>query len=419
MLNSSIKLPCRRAVQISGFVLLVFGMAPQSSAIYSTGFEPGQGYVIGDLNGQDGWMVDAGSGQVTAGIARSGLQSARVVAGGSISRLFFIGSESVVWCDTYMRAVPASGPSIPSVPRSAALFVDNAGILLLNGNGSGGGTWINSGINPAAGSWFRVTIRLDFTVKKWDCYIDGVLAGLNLGFHSNSINTLSGMTVKAQPTGDTYIDDLALTGNANPPLGDADQDGILDIVEGNPPAAGQTNMYLADSDGDGLADGVEDANRNGVRNAGETDPRNRDSDGDGIIDGIEVKLYNSNPLNIADPGPRADQDSDELPDDYDFAGLTLPDTDGDRIKDGFEAVTLGLDATMNAGVFPSLGDINGDGYITNVDGLVVQSMFLSIIPFNQMPNTTWSDLNRDALITNVDALIAQSMFLSLIANIPI
>lgn len=398
---------------------LMLAEPAQAATLYSTGFEPPT-FTQGNLHGQGGWTVDTGSAMVTGAQARSGVQSARVVAGGEVSRAFSVGNQQVIWVEAYVQATPAVDPQIPTTPRSAALFVDSVlGVMLLNGNGSGGGTWVLTGVFPPPNSWFRVSIRLDFAAKKWDCFINGNLGASNLGFHSNSVTTFNGMTIRAQATGDSYVDDVLITDAVGAPIPDFDQDGLADVIEGNPPPAGRTNRYLPDSDGDGLDDGVEDANRNGVFDVGETNGRNRDTDNDGIWDGIEVLLIGSNPTNPADPGPLADADNDGLPDLFDLMAPNNPDGDGDGYKDGYEAVMISLEAAFNPALYPPLGDVNNDGFVTNVDALVTQSLFLGLAQPTSFPKIIWSDVNRDANITNVDALVIQSRFLGLLTSLPI
>lgn len=202
---------------------------------------------------------------------------------------------------------------------------------------------------------------------------------------------------------------------------DTDGDGIADALEGWPPGAGQSHRLLPDSDGDGLRDGEEDANRNGARDAGETDTRGRDSDGDQLWDGIEARVLGADPLDAASPGTFVDADQDGLPASHDLFDL-LPDSDGDRFGDGYEAAQLNLDAVYNAAVRPRLGDANGDGAVTNVDALLTQALFLSLVepgaPAFGGSGFGWIDANRDGQITNVDALMLQSFFLGLLQRLP-
>lgn len=192
---------------------------------------------------------------------------------------------------------------------------------------------------------------------------------------------------------------------------DSDQDGIPDELEGFPAEDHQTNRFLNDSDGDGLSDGSEDANRNGARDPGETNPRDRDSDDDGHEDGQEVLIWRTDPLDNSAPPPLADSDRDRLPAALD-PNDTSPDTDGDRYLDSYEAVTGGLASVADAQLRPRLGDASADGVITNVDALVLQSIFLGLSPAVQFAPSN-GDLNRDGQLTNIDALLVQSFFLGM------
>lgn len=208
---------------------------------------------------------------------------------------------------------------------------------------------------------------------------------------------------------------------------DTDRDGLCDSVEGdniNLPA-GKTNRLLNDSDGDGSLDGQEDTNGNGARDIGETNARGRDSDGDQYTDGIE-RLLGTNPL-LSNAG-YTDNDADELPDAND-PNTSNADTDGDRIKDGYDAAYFqSLGAANNAGQRPPLGDGNGDTFVTSLDALITQSLFLQLVDennpvFNQGgPNHLgfrYLDVNRDAFITSLDALVIQSFFLNILSALPL
>lgn len=209
---------------------------------------------------------------------------------------------------------------------------------------------------------------------------------------------------------------LATPLSATAPTADTDGDGIPDEHEANPPAAGQTNLYLPDSDGDGLPDGVEDANASGRHDAGETSARQWDSDADRVDDGVEVRILATDPLDPATPGVLPDQDADGLPDTHD-PDPTRADTDGDRYGDAYEAALLGPAAAGDPQCVPSLGDITNDGGLTNFDGLVIQAFWLGKpVPSGIDPGR--ADLNRDGHITNFDALASQVWFLSEVLLLP-
>jgi len=199
---------------------------------------------------------------------------------------------------------------------------------------------------------------------------------------------------------------------------DTDGDGLADAGEGGLyPPEGKTNAYLPDSDGDGLLDGFEDRNRDGVRQAAtETDPRSRDSDGDGYEDGIEVLLYDSDPLDPADPSAAyVDEDRDGLPLGADPDDGN-PDTDGDHFLDGYEAVVLGLDAVTDPDAMPTLGDADGDSARDTVDAQLILNFYSSRPGTGTRPGCC--DLDRNGVVDNLDAQGEISLFDGVISVIP-
>lgn len=186
---------------------------------------------------------------------------------------------------------------------------------------------------------------------------------------------------------------------------DRDGDGILNQYERYNPSLDVTrpvsNALLSDSDGDGLPDFAEDFDGNGVRNDDETSTRDRDSDDDGLEDGVEIFLLRTDALNPASPAiPLADQDGDALPALFD-PDDTQFDADGDAYTDVYEAVSLGLAAASNPQEAPSLGDVNGDRTVSNLDALVMYTALSSLVPLHVL---AWDncDLNRDGRIDPVD-----------------
>lgn len=221
---------------------------------------------------------------------------------------------------------------------------------------------------------------------------------------------------------------------------DFDCDGIADEIESGsttvPP--GMTNRYLRDSDGDGIPDGAEDWNRNGVLDPGELNPRSLDTDGDRIADMLEADkskmqrfLPSWNRTDELDPlwpkddpndpylgNVHIDTDNDNLQDYLDWRILD-PDSDDDRFTDGYEYMHGGLFDHRNASVVPSLGDVNRDGYASNLDALIIQTFFLRLIGPESMGNGwDYSDVNRDGQISNLDGLILQTWFLDLFPWLP-
>jgi hypothetical protein len=190
---------------------------------------------------------------------------------------------------------------------------------------------------------------------------------------------------------------------------DWDNDGIADDNEAFPPALGESNMYLVDSDGDGLLDSEEDINRDGSRGLLETGTRNKDSDSDGLEDGLEVLVLSTDPLDPNDPVSYTDADADGVPDSIDPDNAT-EDADGDTYTDCYE-LEYGTDPD-NPADKPSLGDLNDSATVTNSDWVIGRRLTLGIFDWEDW-NVDNMDVNRDGLLTNADWVILRRYTLSL------
>ncbi len=151
----------------------------------------------------------------------------------------------------------------------------------------------------------------------------------------------------ADTDSDGLLDAEELGTGSNPTLGDSDFDGLLDGNEANPTGDadgdGLINVLDPDSDNDGLPDGIEFSLVGNATGAGV----NGDEDGDGVLNIDEVDLG-------TDPAD-SDTDDDNLDDLQEILAGTDPldpDSDEDGFADGLEA-GLGSDP-LDADSFPSL-----------------------------------------------------------------
>jgi hypothetical protein len=204
------------------------------------------------------------------------------------------------------------------------------------------------------------------------------------------------------------------------PIGakDTDQDRIPDFAEALFPTASETNVYIADSDGDGVLDADEiDLNLS---------PRTRDTDGDGLWDGYELWL-GTDPINVMNQVTDADNDglpeavNDDLGSPLDLAALLggadpdggNVDTDGDGFADGYDAMAfLTAAAASDDTLVPNLGDVNDMGGINPTDALICLSLFIQNITLEHpaIVNDQAFDVNRDGQINPTDALIMLRRF---------
>jgi hypothetical protein len=218
----------------------------------------------------------------------------------------------------------------------------------------------------------------------------------NEDYDADGLTNLDEYLLGTQPTNPDSDGDGITDGaevyifNTNPNSPDTDGDGLTDGFEVN---ASATSPTLIDTDGNGIADGDEDFDGDGLTNIQEqrigSDPLNADSDGNGIADGDEDfdgdGLTNVQELTFLDSQgvprydfTRADSDGNGIGDgdeDPDSDGLTNraefangtdplnPDTDGDRLPDGFEVYRSLTNPTLT-----DTDGINGTDDLEDPDG---------------------------------------------------
>lgn len=207
---------------------------------------------------------------------------------------------------------------------------------------------------------------------------------------------------------------------------DIDGDRIPDFAEVTTPNASQTNVNIADSDGDGLTD-ADDID------AG-CDARKRDTDGDGLYDSFEI-ILGTDPT-VSDVTAVVDADADGLPASATFAGNPLDlsplggadpndadtDTDDDGYADGYEAIVFSDSTAANdAGRKPKLGNVNNDTGVNPTDALICLRLFGGAVTLAHpaVINDNALDMNRDGQINPTDALIMLRRFGGAVPVLPV
>ncbi len=277
-------------------------LVPDAGAPFAF-FEPFEPPAVahGGIAGQNGWTV-SGSGSAKAqGLSvSSGSGALRICAedvddGVGVEAAHAVPAASdVVWLDFRQTATRNPG-AIRSLTNAlvAVTFGDGGHPVLTDG----GGLCTNLSVSvPDEDRWVRCTCMLDFSARRWDFYLDGVIAagGLSLRGSAASLGEV------AFGGGAGALDDLRVS-STRPDGLSSDGDPLPDEWE-------FVHFGTLDRDGSGDADSDGLSDLDEFRHGG--DPLVADTDGDGMPDMWEV----AHGLDPADPSDAsADPDGDGIP----------------------------------------------------------------------------------------------------------
>ena len=274
---------------------LVAGAMPPMS-LFSEPFEP-PAVVTGPIDGQNGWAAgERPASAVAQGEIVYEGSGALELNGGTATHSVTC-SAQVVWVD--QRVHSESGASETDLPDdvTAFFFFDVAGHPVM----SDGVSLFTNLAHSVVGwrRWTRCTMMLDYSSRRWDMYVDGVIVGEGLSMRGNAAAFNS-----IEMSGAGVADNLRVT--TERPFGlSSDGDELPDEWEVEH-FGDLSHDGTADSDGDGMTDLVE-------FHAG-TDPlaHNGDTDGDGLPDWWEA-ANGLNPLGSNDFARAAFRETFEAP----------------------------------------------------------------------------------------------------------
>ncbi|MEI8352092.1 MAG: LamG-like jellyroll fold domain-containing protein, partial [bacterium] len=288
----------------------------------------------GMLNNQNGWRTDSGNGiAVQNRVVWEGSQALELALTNRASHVVAATGLPVIWCDFHARLVPRLVGDPPPVKSSSAgaFYLDHGERLVVCSGAGDVRRWepVSGVVSGATSRWVRITVGLDYSLRRWALWCDGVRVAQDLEF-ANPVPEFSRLCVAAPWFSTGYVDHLSVSTNEPPGL-DTDGDGLPDAWERaqglNPEDSSDAS---ADPDFDGLASRDEYVQG--------TDPFDPDTDGDGLVDGhdgvLAIGLF---PQGVDRNGDGyADGESDNGCDPLNS------DTDGDGLGDGAE-VAAGLD----------------------------------------------------------------------------
>jgi len=360
---------------------------------YTTDFEEGEGYQAGNLQDQLGWNVGGGVAQVTSDDSASGEQSVRLEPGSTVSIVdqeigTGTSNPAVAFIDVFAKPVAGATPgagSLFDLDSARIAFVHNGTVgrlAVLHGDGVGSGVWQNLSndipidANRTASAWLRLTVRLDYSTKTWDFYLDGHLLAYDLKFRSNAATFVSGLSIQGHPTVASSFDDL-YAGATNPLFTDEDHDGMDDAWE----TAQGTNPAINDRNSD--------INQNGLTNIEEflryANATADDTDGDGLPDEWENLYFGDTSHNATE------------------------DTDGDD-KTNLQEYSAGTDPTdFYNGAMPVLTVVEGGNGQPGLNGLLqVRVSSAAGQPLHSAPVRFSVTAGQSQLATSSDANAALS-----------
>ncbi|MFC1601569.1 hypothetical protein ACFL34_04395 [Candidatus Sumerlaeota bacterium] len=227
------------------------GLPAQQSLPFASDFEAPT-YSLGGLP-QQGWTCDPADGaSVIDSQAFAGTAALEITSGTVVNQLFS-SSDSIVWLDGYRMGQSSDLlPDLSQLTSGSAILAFHSGELkCLNGNGAGGGNWLSTGI-PLDSGWHRITVRLDYSAKRYDCYIDSawIISG-NRFLWDNTSNQLNGF-IGSSSNGSMFVDSLNVTPYP-PPISEQNlRDYLLGKIELD--TLSNLEERTADANGDGVID---------------------------------------------------------------------------------------------------------------------------------------------------------------------
>jgi hypothetical protein len=328
-------------------------------AFYSTDFEAAEGYTLGALSGQQGWVVYNNPADVTATDFYSGAQSVVLPAGTPPSFVVTTlptpssASEPIVFCDFYAKLAAAQDldSAVAFMTDSAWAVLKKVGdrgeIYVFDGDGDQIGVgWMATGFtvplsaNNQTAQWLHLTVRMNFAAQIWDLYVNGRMIAANVLSNNGSAQQLTAFVITGHTTAAVYLDHLRASYD-NPLFVDADKDGMDDAWEAAHGLDPTRNDRDLDSDNDGLTNSQEFMLG--------TAPDKADTDGDGMSDRWEV-THGLNPIDPSDAALDRDGNGQTNLDEYRAATLLPPDAPGNLriVSQTATQLTLAWDAAEPA-----------------------------------------------------------------------
>lgn len=188
------------AAFVPGVAATLFFSSPVFADTYQQTFDSMQDGAT--VNGVDSWTVTAGSednAMVESGNTSTGSGKALKVVGAAtpadVTRPASYGNLSPTWIEYVVKPGMGADPrDIPSTGIAAVNFSPTGSIMVSDGT-----NWVSSGKTFTTNSWYRVTLKVDFSAHLYDVYIEPASTPKssftpdkqNLNFIDPAVNSMS------------------------------------------------------------------------------------------------------------------------------------------------------------------------------------------------------------------------------------
>lgn len=244
------------------FALVFFACAVQAQVTlpYFTDFTDADGFELGSLHGQEGWVVEAGS----ATIVESGFDRFVEIAGtspaGEIRKSFASTSgPNVTFVE--MRLKPVATPvlddsTLVDLGEVRFRFTRDGAVGRVSAWDGVSETWISTGavfpvdVNGKAEDFWSLAVRIDYDYGIFDFYFQDELYEIELG-HAEPATYFSGFGIFGHMTEATLFGD-PFAAFSNPMFDDEALDGIDDAWKAKHDLLLYQNVRYTDDDHDGL-----------------------------------------------------------------------------------------------------------------------------------------------------------------------
>jgi hypothetical protein len=168
-----------------------------------------------------------------------------------------------------LDTLSTDAPVIPSESLGAVVFANATGLMALDGNGAGGGTWQNLQA-LAADTFYTITITRNYAAQTYDVEVDGTLVADNFGFKDPV--AAGPFTATFETSERAWLDDVSATFVQSPDatalpvenfsfeLPDITNDNITGVPTGWTAPNGSTGIGYRDNFA-GLAANIPDGNQ--------------------------------------------------------------------------------------------------------------------------------------------------------------